>query len=78
MVDGAIVLSSYWEWMIGTNLAEVARSNPYVNLGTYVYAGKGGVSLVACEPMRTHLKDEEKMCPVPLGRRTVPQGKVVA
>ncbi|GGR45919.1 hypothetical protein GCM10010497_56640 [Streptomyces cinereoruber] len=67
-VDGSAVLSSFWEWRIETDLAKVARSNPYVNLGThkgkdgtYVYADKGGVSHVTCEPVQVSLKEGGKM-----------------
>ncbi|WP_432126639.1 hypothetical protein [Streptomyces sp. bgisy082] len=68
VVDGTIALSFFWEWRIETDLAKVARSNPYVNLGThegkdgtYVYADKGGVSHVTCEPVQASLKEGGKM-----------------
>ncbi|WP_432087519.1 MULTISPECIES: hypothetical protein [unclassified Streptomyces] len=69
VVDDTLVLSSSWGWeKIDTNPGREARSNPYVRRdkyeskdGTYVYAERGGVSRVACEPVKAHRKGEMEL-----------------
>ncbi|MFD4371634.1 hypothetical protein [Streptomyces sp. NPDC058486] len=64
VVDGTTDLGVDWEWReIGTSPGKIARENPYVKHdtyesedGRYVYADRGGVIRVACEPVVKHRK----------------------
>ncbi|KOX26004.1 MULTISPECIES: hypothetical protein [unclassified Streptomyces] len=69
VVDNTVVLSSSWGWEeIETNPGREARENPYVRRdkyeskdGTYVYAERGGVGKVTCEPVKQHRKGEMEL-----------------
>ncbi|MGY3339109.1 hypothetical protein ACVW0K_005208 [Streptomyces filamentosus] len=69
VVDGTTDLGVNWEWReTGTKPGRIARENPYVKHdtyesedGRYVYADRGGVIRVVCEPVVEHRKGEAEL-----------------
>ncbi|MFE5791296.1 hypothetical protein ACFQ8C_01840 [Streptomyces sp. NPDC056503] len=69
VVDGTTDLGVDWEWRkIGPDPGRIARENPYVKRdtyesedGRYVYADRGGVIRVTCEPVVEHRKGTSEL-----------------